>query len=180
MTEQKKTLDWQKIAEARQEKILSMGEFMDNLARIVGIPVPKTPQEGISAVDDLVTAIQVLQWKAGRDGEAIRHLRQVVSDADNYLEFNSMTNIGSGSSLHRAFKEAIEATTPVKSPFMEMLSEPAPRGTCTWTQPKDSDLGDSDCYTATCDGSIVTHRDDDMERCYRCGRKIVMAGGESE
>ena len=61
MTEQKKTIDWQKIAEARQEKILSMGEFMDNLARIVGIPVPKTPQEGISAVDDLVTAIQVLQ-----------------------------------------------------------------------------------------------------------------------
>ena len=98
----------------------------------------------------------------------------MVSDADSYLEFNSMTNIGSGSSLHRAFKEAIEATTPVKSPFMEMLSEPAPRGTCTWTHPKDSDLGDSDCYTATCDGSIVTHRDDDMERCYRCGRKLTV------
>jgi len=169
--------DWQKIAEARQEKILSMGEFMDNLARIVGIQVPTTPQEGISAVDDLITAIQLLQWKEGRDREAIRLLRDTVSTADGYLDTNKLTTIGNGSSLHRAFKEVLEATIPVKSTFLEMMqdaTDPAPRGTCTWTQPEASDLGDSDCYIAGCDGSTVTHRDDDMDRCYRCGRKITI------
>jgi hypothetical protein len=175
MEKQAPNPDWQKIAEARQEKITIMGEFLDNLARIIGVPVPKTPQEGIGAVQDMITAIQVLQWKETRDQEAIETLRTVVGAADKYLEFNNtVTNISSGSSLHRAFKEAIEATTPIKRSFMAMLSEPAPRGTCTWTQPKDSDLEDSDSYVAGCDASIVTYLDDDMTRCYRCGLKIVI------
>ena len=180
---EKKTPDWQKIAEARQEKIQCMGEFMDNLARVLDLQVPKTPQEGISAADNLVTAIQVLHWTKERNAAAIEDLRTVLTDADKYLETNKLTTTGNGSSLHRAFKEVLEGTIPVKSPFMEMMrdvAELAPRGTCTWTQPKDSDLGDSDCYIAGCDGSTVTHRDDDMERCYRCGRKIVTTGGESE
>jgi hypothetical protein len=62
---------------------------------------------------------------------------------------------------------------------MREASEPAPRGTCTWTQPKGSDLEESDCYQAECDGSTVTlngPRDEtDMERCYRCGRKISIS-----
>jgi len=181
MEKQTPNPDWQKIAEARQEKITSMGEFLDNLMRIVNLRPPKTPQEGIGAVQDLITAIQVLQWKETRDREAIETLRAVVGDADKYLDTNKLTTICSGSSLHTAFKDALEATIPVRSPIAEMMreaSEPAPRGTCTWKQPKGSDLEESDCYIAECDGSTVTMgepaSDSDMVRCYRCGRKIVM------
>lgn len=182
MNEQQK--DWQKIAESRLEKIQNMSSFLDGLAAIVGIPKPQTPEEGLNAVPDLITAIQVLTWEESWNSKAIDSLRSVISDADKYLDTNKLTNIGSGSSLHNAFKSVLASTVPITSPLLEMMHQAAnpaekAEAPCTWTQPEGSELEESDCYQAECDGSTVTLNgpasETDMERCYRCGRKIVLA-----
>ena len=177
--------DWQKIAADRLEKIQSMSEFLDNLAMTIGIQKPKTPGEGVGAVQDLITAIQVLQWKENRNTEAIDELRRVVDEADKYLDTNKLTNIANGSSLHRAFKDVLLNTIPIKSPLLEMMHQEGvalketAEATCTWRQPGGTELVDTYLYEAECDGSTVNMDGPpdttDMERCYRCGRKIAAA-----
>mgnify|MGYP003632500235 CR=1 FL=1 len=62
----------------------------------------------ISAVTGMTSAIRSLKSENSIAQARIVELGGLVKEADDYLDINSMTNIGSGSVLHTKFKQALE------------------------------------------------------------------------
>lgn len=59
------------LAAHRLETIISLSNYLDNIAGALSIEAPKTPVEGIGAVWDVMEAIHTLQAKAENTPEAL-------------------------------------------------------------------------------------------------------------